>query len=163
MAALNWLQTWDGSQLDWQLTWAEGDAFELSAPPSLTFVATFGIGGDFNFRRELVGAAVASAVGSGTIEQTGPMAGAAIASAVAAGTLTTGVLLSGQATARAQALATLLAADLISGDAVASAMGVADLTVLPPEAGVPIGISRRPIGRPRAVAGTFGRIGRGRA
>lgn len=159
MAALNWLQTWS-TQLDWAQPWSEGALFELSAPPALTFVATFGIGGDFRFVRNIAGAAVAGAQASGTLEQSGPMTAAAIAGAVASGALSVGVLLAGQATARAQALATLLAADLISGAAVAVAMGAADLTVSPPEEATPINRNRRGIGRMRPQPAGRGRIGR---
>lgn len=165
MAAHVWFETWNGTRLDWAQTWTEGSPFELGAPPGITLAGALGISGDFAFvvARQLAGAGVASAQAQGTLEQTGPMRGNAIAGAVGQAALSVGVVLQGAAVARAQALGQLLAADLITGAAVAGALAEASLTVLPPEAGVPIGIGRRPVGRPRATAGGFTRIGRSNA
>lgn len=160
-AILDWVETWNGARLDWALTWGEGAPFELSAPPSVTIIGALGIAGDFNIVLGvgLAGAAVAGAVGSGTLEQTGPMRGDAVGRAVGSGTLGVGVLLSGGATARAQAAATLVALDLLSADALASAIGAGVLTAGAPEAAVPIGKNRRRVGRGNVTAGTSGRIG----
>jgi hypothetical protein len=165
MARLDWQQTWDGVDLEWAATWAEGNAFELGGPPGVTFVASLGIAGAFAWQqaRQLAGAAVASAQGEGTLEQTGPMRGDAQAGALASGTLTVGQLLGGAATARAQAAGTLLAVQVLEGDAFASAYGAGDLSLGLPVPAVSIGGGRRRVGRGKAVAGTPRRIGRGTA
>jgi hypothetical protein len=160
-AILDWVETWNGARLDWALTWGEGAAFELSAPPAITMIAALGISGDFAIVTGvgLAGAATAGATASVTLEQTGPMRGDAVGRAVGAGTLGVGVLLTGAATARAQAAATLQLLDLLSGDALAGAIGAGVLTAGAPEPAVPIGKNRRRVGRSNVTAATSGRIG----
>jgi hypothetical protein len=162
MAQLAWVETWNGTRLDWAQTWTEGAPFEISAPPAVTFVGAFGIAGSFNFvvGRQLAGGAVAGAVGSGTLEQTGPMRSDAVAGAVGSGNLSVGAVLAGGATASAQAAATLLAAYELASTALAGAFGSGDLTVTPAEAGISIGTTRRRVGRGVARPGTARRIGR---
>lgn len=165
MAQFVWQETWDGVDFEWVATWTEGSAFEISAPPALTFMVSLGIAGEFAYtlRKDIAGAAVAGAQAAGTLQQTGPMGVQAVASAQASGDLSVGVLLGGGATARAQAAATLLAVQAIAGDAFASAYGAGDLTLGAPEPAVPVGRWRRRVGRDTAAAATGRRIGRSTA
>jgi hypothetical protein len=165
VAQLTWVETWNGTRLDWAESWTEGAPFELNAPPALTFVGAFGVAATFSFTvgKPLAGGAVAGAVGSGTLEQTGPMRSDAVAGATGAATLGVGAVLTGAATASAQAQATLFAAYALAGDALAGAVGLGDLSITPPVEGIAIGITRRRVGRAVARAGTRGRIGGQRA
>lgn len=162
MARLDWQQTWDGLDFNWAETWSEGQAFELSAPPVLTLVASLGISGSFVFHqaKALAGGATAAAQMAGTLVQTGPMGAQAVASAQMAGSLSVGILLGGAATARAQAVATMLAVQPLFANALVSAIASGTLAIGLPEPAVATGRQRRRIGRNQATAATTGRIGR---